>query len=350
MLELLGAAASAIGSIASQPWAIALAGIASAVGIFLVKHFLTRAGDDMYHWLRRKIFGRRKVESETQRELASRETRTARERFSPFEVETPVDRYSVTEYLARGDIASIYSGTNRSDRSVILKVAMSTGDNDLLQNEANTLRALHQGDTVYNKHLPELLDQFRASSGEIGLVLAKIRASDLRTVRESYPQGIPQQHILWILRRTLAAVGHAHSRGIIHGNIDPSHILISAPDHNVFVIDWAYAIHKPAETGQGFKAINDHFSPPEVAQKKQPLPASDLYSIGKCMIYLLGGNVQLDTMPDNVDERIQRFIKFFTRTSALQRAQDAWQMYAKADDLREEVFGPHKFLEFKIQE
>ncbi|HMU82560.1 MAG TPA: hypothetical protein PKC35_04410, partial [Leptospiraceae bacterium] len=66
--------------------------------------------------------------------------------------------------------------------------------------------------------------------------------------------------------------------------------------------------------------------------------------------YLLGGNVQLDTMPDNVDERIQRFIKFFTRTSALQRAQDAWQMYAKADDLREEVFGPHKFLEFKIQE
>ncbi|MCE9597145.1 MAG: hypothetical protein K8S54_04180 [Spirochaetia bacterium] len=346
MLELLSTIPELIGSLGAPPYVIIALGILSTIGIFLAKHFLGRIGDDIYNWIKVRIFHRKP--RETHRPQAAVEDPDSSEQFKPFDVETTLGKYHADELLTRGDMTALYSAQTSSGKSVIIKIALKVGDNDLLQNEARMLKLLLEGATTYNKHLPEYFDQFRTARGNVGLVLGKIEGYDLRAVREKYPDGIPQEHIIWMFRRTLAVAGHAHSLGIIHGNIEPSHIIISPSDHNVFLIDWGYSVYRPSETSQGFRVINDQFSPPEVAERKSPIPSSDLYSIGKCMIYLLGGNIQTDTMPGSVDERIQRFIKFFTRPSAIQRAQDAWQMYAKLDDLREEVFGPHQFKEFRM--
>ncbi|MBL8021751.1 MAG: hypothetical protein JNM27_18910 [Leptospirales bacterium] len=346
MLELLSSIPELIASIGAHPYAIVALGILSTIGVFLAKHFLSRIGDDIYGWIKSRIF-RRKSKEPLPVQTSAQETDSSGE-FKPFDVETSLGKYHASELIGRGEMSALYAAETNNGKKVLIKIALQAGDNDLLQNEARMLKLLLEGGTTYNKHLPEYFDQFRTARGNVGLVLGKVEGFDLRAVRERYPDGIPQEHIIWIFRRTLAVAGHAHSLGIIHGNIEPSHILVSPPDHNVFLIDWGYSVYRPNETSQGFRVINEQFSPPEVAERKSPIPSSDLYSIGKCMIYLLGGNVQTDAMPGHVDERIQRFIKFFTRPSALQRAQDAWQMYAKLDDLREEVFGPHKFREFKM--
>jgi len=342
MIELLASIPHLIAGLATNPYVVATLGVLGAIGIFLGQQFLTRVADDVYQWLKRRLFGGKKRSSEKSKTLNDSSD------FEPFDIETSIGKYHASELIGTGDIAAIYSGRSSTDKEIVIKLALNPGDNDLLQNEAKTLKLLHENHTTYSKHLPEYLDQFRSVNGHAGLVLGKATGYDLKAVRDKYPDGIPQQHIIWIFRRTLAIAGHAHSLGIIHANIEPAHIILSPEDHNIFLIDWGYSVYRPAETGQGFRAVNDYFSPPEVAERKPPVPASDLYSIGKCMIYVLGGNTQTDSMPDNVDERIQRFIKFFTRASALQRAQDAWEMYAKLDDLREEVFGPHQFLEFKM--
>jgi hypothetical protein len=49
-----------------------------------------------------------------------------------------------------------------------------------------------------------------------------------------------------------------------------------------------------------------------------------------------------------MDERMQRFIKFMVVESALGRAQDAWELYRRADRLREELFGAHRFEELVL--
>lgn len=269
-----------------------------------------------------------------------------------FSIVTQKRKYTITSTIAQGDLCTIYGGYcsgSEDTGKIVVKVAEDPADNDLIQNEIRILNKFQEESTRYSRHLPTLLDQFKSTDNQLGTIMRYIDGYDLYSIRDKYPKGIPQRHIIWIFRRTLSVLGYAHSRGVLHGNIEPDHIIVSPKDHNVFLIDWCYSLYKPGRTGQGFRCFNEDYSPPEVAQRKPPIPASDLYSLGKCMIYLLGGNIQTLYMPKSVDKRIQNFIKFFCRKSAIQRAQDAWEMYGKLDELREEVFGPHIFEEFVME-
>lgn len=269
-----------------------------------------------------------------------------------FAVTTPRGVYQAEGVLAEGDLSTVYSGhtTSGSDVSarVAIKIACEVGDNDLLLDEARTLRLFETKGGPQLKHLPKLIDQFQTPDGRAGLILGRLDGFDLTLVRKRYPDGIDPQHAIWMLRRVLSVLGFAHSQGVVHGNIEPTHILISPADHNAMLIDWSYSIVDPSHSGRGFKAHNPDYSAPEVAERKPPLPASDLYSLGKCMIYVLGGDLRNDWLPPTVDERLARFIQFFVRSSPRQRAQDAWEMYEKLKAVRQEIYGPHQFVPFHM--
>lgn len=260
--------------------------------------------------------------------------------------------YRIEKALAQGDLATVFEGVCEEGEGeaakIVIKLVEDPADNDLMQNEARIIKLLHAGEGVQTKHLPVLMDDFRTDDGRIGLVMRRIDGYDLHSVREKYVKGIPPRHIIWLFRRLLSVLGYAHSQGILHGNVDPAHIMIRPSDHNVWLIDWTCSIYKPASTGQGFRILNEKYSAPEVAEKKPPLPSSDLFSAARCMVFALGGNPETAEMPAEVDERIQRFIRFFLKESPMQRAQDAWEMYGMLDDLRAEVYGPHEFIPFEM--
>jgi hypothetical protein len=56
----------------------------------------------------------------------------------------------------------------------------------------------------------------------------------------------------------------------------------------------------------------------------------------------------VSTVPEAVPDRLQRFIRYLTRPSPLQRAQDAWEMYRELERVRLAVYGPHRFVEFVV--
>jgi serine/threonine protein kinase len=265
-----------------------------------------------------------------------------------FVVTTPRGSYRADATHADGDYCTIYRGraTVGEDAGieVAIKVTCEPSDNDLLLDEARALRLLENVQSPQHKHLPPFIDQFQTTDGRAGLVLGFLNGYTLPTIRARYREGLPGQHAAWILSRLLSVLGFAHSQGIIHGNIEPAHILVQPPDHNVILLDWSYSIVSPAETGQGFKVHNPEYSAKEVAERKPPLTSSDLYSVGKCMIMLLGGDLRDDSLPTSVDDRLARFVQYFVRDSPLQRPRDAWEMYEKLKQLREEIYGPHQFL------
>ncbi len=291
---------------------------------------------------------------------ADRGPAPAAERISPsidtgservdFRVTADGGEYRVDSTLAGGDLATVYGGRRMSDGvRVAVKVADDAMDNDLMLAEYSTLCLLRDGaDGPQLKHLPRCLGRFRTGDGRLGSVFEHIDGHDLYSVRERLPGGIPARHIIWLLRRCLSVLGWAHSRGVIHGNVDPAHIMLRPHDHNVWLVDWCYSIVNPAQTGQGFRCFNEEYSAPEVARRKPPLPSSELYSLGKCMIFAAGGDPGAKTLPDDMDERLQRFIKFFVLESPLGRAQDAWALYSQLDRLRARIYGPHKFVKFEL--
>ena len=84
-----------------------------------------------------------------------------------------------------------------------------------------------------------------------------------------------------------------------------------------------------------------------------------MYSLGKCMYYVLGGDPRHKTLPaesdshllgdrETIDERIERFLQYCVLESPLSRAQDAWEAYRLLDKLRAEIWGPHQFYELTL--
>lgn len=269
-----------------------------------------------------------------------------------FSARTSKGAYEVTGVLARGDVATLYEGRAtegpRVGKRLVLKIAETPSDNDLMLDEVAALERLFAAGGPQRKHLAELYDHFRTPDGRVGSVIERLDGLDLIEIRRRYPQGVPAHHTVWIVRRLLSAVGYAHSVGIVHGNIEPSHVMVRPGDHNVYLVDWCYSVIEPAKTGRGFKVETPGFSPPEVGQRKPPIPASDLYTVGKCAAFLLGAEAGADAPPPGTDERLTRFVRYLTRSSPLQRAQDAWDMFDELGRIRRAVFGRHSFQEFKV--
>jgi serine/threonine protein kinase len=264
-------------------------------------------------------------------------------------------QYYMGNPIAQGTIATIYEGECAISETFAGKVAIKIiddgKDNEFAIREMRVLRMLHASNGAQRKHLPVLLDHFRTEDERAGLILRYLEdCYDLRTVQEhsNYRNGIDPKHMVWMLRRFLSAIGYAHSLGIVHGNIEPSHLFIRPRDHNLFVIDWSWAAVDPKHTGDRFQIETEIYSAPEVQERRSPTPAADIYSIGKCMIEILGGDVETNEMPDSVPEELQRFLEDFVRESPLQRAQDAWQLHGSLVHLVGELWGKRKFLVFPM--
>ena len=269
-----------------------------------------------------------------------------------FELVAGANRYRIEERVGVGDLATIFRGRctagARVGAEVAAKLAIDRADNGFILAEINALRLLAQGDARQRGQLPELLDLFHGGEGQAGVVLGWIEGFAGEALRGRFPGGVPPEHVIWIGRRLLSVVGHAHKLGVLHANIEPAHIIVRPRDHHVSLIDWCYCVVEPARTRQGFRVYNPDFSAPEVAEKKPPLPAADLYSVGRCMLYLCGGDLASGAMPDAVDDRLQRFIRYLTRPSPLQRAQDAWEMFSELERVRAAVYGAHRFVELVV--
>lgn len=269
-----------------------------------------------------------------------------------FIIKTQKYEYKILSTLAEGDLSTVYEGScensNIFNGKVAIKVFENIEDNIFAQNEIRVLELFQLDQGKQCKHLPVFIDKFRTTNKQFGVVLQQINGYDLYSVKEKYKDGIDRKHMVWVLNRLLSVLGYAHSKGVIHANIEPAHFMIRPRDHNGWLIDWCYAAVNPLHSEDKFKIYNEDFSAPEVKEQKSPIPASDLYSVGKLMIYILGGNIKNNTMPGTVEDKLQRFIKFFVRESPIQRAQDAWEMHMELNELVIELWGAKQFLEFKM--
>lgn len=252
------------------------------------------------------------------------------------------------EWLGEGDVAELWRAPGDDGDACVAKVALDVRDNDLIFAEAEALRRLAEGDARQQGLLPRLHARFFTREGRAGNLLGLVEGLDGLALRERLPEGVPPEHVVWIGRRILSAVGYAHSRGVLHANIEPAHVLVRPRDHRVVLVDWCYALIEPSRTGQTFRAVQDEYSAPEVAQRGPATPAADLLSIGRTLGFLLGAHpIELDLGP-HVPEPLQRFVRFLARPSRVQRAQDAWDMYFELERVRDVCFGPHVFREFVV--
>lgn len=137
--------------------------------------------------------------------------------------------------------------------------------------------------------------------------------------------------------------------------------------HNPFV-DPIPSIADPSDPGplpdltkMHVKALSvdyEAFYAPEIFRKEPPTPATDLFMAAKCVIALLGGNLETNQLPEVISTSaelndksrgpLQAFLQVCLLPAQAKRPIDPWRVEEDLDNLLKRLVGPRKYRPFAM--
>lgn len=243
--------------------------------------------------------------------------------------------YKFYEHYCDGEVARIYKGTD-GKYIVYLKVVLNSNDNDLIKDEIEVLSSLQHAS------LP-IVEQSVMINNSMGFIMREIEGLSVPELLDEYSNGIPSEHVMWILERLFSVSGYLHSNCVVHGNIKPEHVIINPDTHNVSLLGFSMCIKNANLATSKYKIINDDYTAPEVGKDTKVLPNTDIYAIGKIAITLLGGDIKSNGMPIIVEPEIRKFIRKIVNQNPAVRPNDAWALWDETIELRNKVYGTERF-------
>ncbi len=155
--------------------------------------------------------------------------------------------------------------------------------------------------------------------------------------------------MVWQWKRCLAALWYAHKEGVINGGMTPNNIFVHPIDHGAKIMEWSYA----ALTRRTIRAVDmayEDFLAPEILRKLEAHPATDIYMLSKTVVWMLGGDVKTNAMPDGVPSELQDFLKGCLVLDRTQRPNDAGQVHEDLDKLLFKLVGKQFYRRLVLPE
>lgn len=206
-------------------------------------------------------------------------------------------RYQLEELIGSGGMANVYKATDLlENRLVAVKILREEcrGNEDLVRRFKNESKAISVLDhpnivKVYDVSVTDKL-QF--------IVMEYIDGITLKEYMEYRAQPLTYKETLHFITQVLAALQHAHEKGIVHRDIKPQNIML-LEDGSIKVMDFGIARFTQAETQtMTDKAIGSvHYIAPEQARGGHINDKADIYSVGVMLYEMLTG--QLPFVADN---------------------------------------------------
>jgi len=219
-------------------------------------------------------------------------------------------RYELGEEVGSGGFAAAYRAQDRgTGREVAVKLPnydRSSNDPDLIDryfaNEGETLERIRAA----GGH-PNLMDLFeRISVGDApALVVEFVEGFELDTVIQEAGPFESSELVRRIGMNLANAMGFLHENEIVYRDLKPDNAMLTDEAGEVTLIDFNTATYDVGAMGSSdATAILGPYKPPEVAEAGstdvRQGPWSDVYSIGKILMFLLKGTVP---KKDGVDPR-----------------------------------------------
>jgi serine/threonine protein kinase len=282
--------------------------------------------------------------------------------------EVDLKSYEVGKPVFEGDVSNFYEcsipegsghkpGGTWFDRIIedeesksmtgLLKVAKNVDYNPLIQNEVQIISKLFpstEEEAKFFRYFPRVVTAGTlASSGRAAFVLPFYDGFvTMQKVREAFPTGLDFRDIVWMFKRTLVAIGFAHTNGIVHGAVLPPHVLVHPVGHGAKLLDWTFAV-EAGDHIKGVASVYGEFYPPEVYEKENARPTVDIYMAAKCCVALLGGDTRTNELPTTVPKEIQAFLDECLVRNPSRRPQDAWDLHETFDHLLRKLVGPPEY-------
>ena len=204
-----------------------------------------------------------------------------------------IDSYLLDRLLGRGGMGEVYAG-HRVDgdieQSVAIKVIDATLDSAVLRNlffrERDALARLH------HPHVARLLDGGVTEQNSPYLVMEIVGdevSPALQLDRFCENRKLSVRSRVAMVIEVCEAVNYAHRNLIVHGDLKPANVLVTARG-DVKLLDFGAArLLAGDETGSRPAAFTPAYASPEQALGKPLTVASDVYSAGKLLDRVLAG-------------------------------------------------------------
>ena len=204
-----------------------------------------------------------------------------------------IGAYVIEAHLGQGGTGSVWRA-RRADGRFEGAVAVKLLHLSLI-GRAGALRFEREGAILAkltHPNIARLLDAGVTADGQPYLVLELVEGERIDRHCDTRQLGIEQR--LALFDAVLAAVAHAHSHLVIHRDIKPTNILVSA-DGSVKLLDFGIAKLLEDERGgatvtaEGQFALTPEYAAPEQMQGGPVTTATDVYALGVLLYQLLAG-------------------------------------------------------------
>jgi tetratricopeptide (TPR) repeat protein len=211
------------------------------------------------------------------------------------EAEAPVrvGAYRIVSELGRGGMGAVYLADRVEgdfQQRVAIKMIATRDADDPLHQRFMAERRILAG--LIHPHIARLLDGGVTDDGHPYLVMEYVDGLPITTYCDRYQLGIPARLRLFV--DVCGAVQHAHQNLVIHRDLKPGNILISA-DGVVHLLDFGIAkLIDPGTAAAPQTRLESRMMTPEYASPEQVRgetlgTASDIYSLGVLLYELLCG-------------------------------------------------------------
>jgi eukaryotic-like serine/threonine-protein kinase len=204
-------------------------------------------------------------------------------------------RYRLRDRLTRGGAAAVYAATDeRLGRPVAVTITHpAPGSSD--QSGAHFV---HQAQQIARLTHPNVIATYDQGThqGLSYLVREHVQGRSLREVLAARRRLSPEE-ALAIAEQVLAGLAAAHRAGLVHGEVQPAHVLVSeAPSAGIGnLLDAVAKIGEFGFAGPGRASADPAYVAPELVTGGYADPRSDVYSTGIMLFEMLTGRVPYDT-------------------------------------------------------
>jgi len=201
-----------------------------------------------------------------------------------------VGNYRITEKLGEGGMGAVYKGIDMMlEREVAIKALRPEFTSqpqiaERFRSEAVTLAKLNHPNIA-------TLHTFFRQGEEYFMVMEFVRGETLDSLLRKHG-AMPPDYAISLFRQALEGIGHAHTHGIIHRDVKPANMMLTASGQ-LKVMDFGIArvLGTSRLTRQGNIVGTIDYMSPEAIQGNDVDSRADIYSLGILLYEMVTGRV-----------------------------------------------------------